>query len=344
MIEETVFSNKTLIKIVKEKYNIVVNDIKKLDRGSANIFSLNNSTYILKEFQSKYSADEIKKEIAVINHLKKDKQLVPEYIATQTGKYSFKYKKKIIILQKFINGYTIDSNNGDYEQIIESARELGKMVNSLERLNYKLPYNDVSSWYKIEKLNKSIEKNRELIKNVTGKYKDKIIKDLDDKISMLEYVRDNLNFNEMKNLTIKNTHGDYSVLQFIYFNSKIKSVIDFVSACKMPIVWEVIRSYSYIDINAKDGKIDIENLVNYVKEFMKYVKLNKYDIKYMPYLYLIQLLNSDYGYKQYIADNSKQSLLEFAFFRTNLCKHLFENAELIANELEKYIVANIDEN
>ena len=53
----------------------------------------------------------------------------------------------------------------------------------------------------------------------------------------------------------------------------------------------------------------------------------------MPYLYLVQLLASTFGYKQYIADNSKKSLLEFAYFRTSLCKYLFENAEKISNIL-----------
>ena len=32
-------------------------------------------------------------------------------------------------------------------------------------------------------------------------------------------------------------------------------------------------------------------------------KLNKYDYKFMSYLYLVQLLASKFGYKQYITDN-----------------------------------------
>ena len=50
----------------------------------------------------------------------------------------------------------------------------------------------------------------------------------------------------------KNTHGDFNVLQLIYKNNHINSVIDFVSACNMPVVWELIRSYSYIDKNVKE--------------------------------------------------------------------------------------------
>ena len=83
---------------------------------------------------------------------------------------------------------------------------------------------------------------------------------------MLKYVRDNLDFRDMDKLTVMNTHGDYSVLQFIYKEEKINAIIDFVSACKMPIVWEIIRSYSYIDPLAKEGKIDINNLVKYVEK------------------------------------------------------------------------------
>ena len=149
----------------------------------------------------------------------------------------------------------------------------------------------------------------------------------------MKYVRDNFDFSDMSKLTVMNTHGDYSVLQFIYEDGKINAIIDFVSDCRMPIVWEIIRSYSYIDPKAKEGKIDIDNLVQYVKTFTNYVKLNEYDFKFMSYLYLVQLLASTFGYKQYIADNSKTSLLDFAFFRTRLCKYLFENAEKITKTL-----------
>jgi len=172
---------------------------------------------------------------------------------------------------------------------------------------------------------------------VEGKYKDRITKDLNDKIMMLEKIRDNYNFNDIDKLTCLNTHGDYNVLQFIYKEEKINAIIDFVSACKMPIVWEVIRSYTYIDKACKDGEINIDNLKDYVEEFNEYIKLNEYDFKYLSVLYLIQILNSDYGYKQYINDNSKTELLEFGFFRTNLCRNLYENN----SKIEKMLIKNI---
>lgn len=340
MIEETVFTSEKIIEVVKNIYNIDVYQVEKLNRGSANLYSLNENKYIFKEFQTKYTKEEIDKEIIIINHLKEDDIPVPEYVKTISGEYSFVYENRIVIMQKFIDGYTMESNTGNYDQILESAEYLGKIIKSLETLKIELPSNDVSSWYSKETINESIEKQQKLLQKISADTYPQIYRDLTDKIFMLKYVRDNLDFRDMDKLTVMNTHGDYSVLQFMYKDGKINAIIDFVSACKMPIVWEVIRSYSYIDPKAKKGKIDIDNLVQYVKRFTNYVELNKHDFKFMSYLYLVQLLGSTFGYKQYIADNSKTSLLNFAFFRTSLCKYLFENAEKITNVLMEELLNN----
>lgn len=338
MIEETVFSKEELVEVIKKEYNIDVFHVEKLNRGSANLYSLNKNKYVLKEFQSKYTKEEINKEIIVINHLKKDGVSVPEYIPTLNNEYSFVYKNKIVIMQKYIRGYVMESNSADYNQIIESAENLGKIVKSLSTLKIELPTNDVSSWYSDETILESIEKQKKLLQKISIEEYPQIYKDLTYKISILESIKNNLDFSEMPNLTIMNTHGDYSVLQFIYEKGKISTIIDFVSACKMPVVWEVIRSYSYIDPKAINGELNINNLIDYVKKFTEYVSLNEYDFKYMAQLYLIQLLTSTFGYKQYIEDNSKQNLLNFAFFRTKLCKYLYENSEKIARVLKESLL------
>ena len=92
----------------------------------------------------------------------------------------------------------------------------------------------------------------------------------------------------------------------------------------MLVVWEIIRFYSYIDSKTKEGKIDIDDLVEYVRTFTCYVKLNKYYCKFMSYLYLVQLLASKFGYKQYITYNSKTNLLDFALFKQNCVNSYFK--------------------
>lgn len=339
MLEKSVFINKKeIINFVKEKYRINVTNIKIIDRGSANIYSLNGDEYILKEFQSKYTKEEIEKEITIINHLKKDSIKVPSYIKTINDTYYSLYKNKVIIIQKFIEGYTLDINEGNYEQTIECAKVYGMIVESLENLDILLPLNDLS--FSKENLTKGIEKHQKLLELINDKDAEetlKIKRDLEEKINMIKNISKENIFIDTKKLTIKNTHGDFNILQFIYKNNHINSVIDFVSACRMPVVWELIRSYSYIDKDVKNGIFNLDTFNDYIKEFNKYVKLNEYDLKYMSYIYLIQLLSSTYGYKEYINNNENIELLEFAYFRTNICKYLFNNAEKISNRLLKSI-------
>lgn len=337
MIEKTVFENlEEIINFVKEIYGIKITNVKKIDKGSANIYSLNNDKYILKEFQSKYTQKEIKKEIVVINHLKKKGIQVPTYVKTLNEEYSCVYKGKIMIIQEFIAGETLNNNDGTYEQTMECAEIYGKIVLALEDLPMKLPSSDISTWYSQESFETSIKKHKELISMLddTNETDAKIKNDIEEKLKMINVIKDTLDFYEMNNMTIKNTHGDYNLLQFIYKNGKVAAVIDFVSACQMPIVWELIRSYSYIDSEAKNGKFNLDNFTKYVKTFNKFVKLNKYDLKYMSYIYLIQILNSTFGYKQYIYDHSKIDLLKFGCLRTNICRYLFNNAQVISNKLD----------
>ena len=322
-----------LINFVKKSYNLDIHSVEKLNRGSANIYLLNKNEYILKEFQEKYSKDDIEKEITIINHLSNFKIKVPEYIKTKKDTYYDIYKEKVIIIQRYIEGYTLDNNKGNYEQTIECAEYYGKLVNALKTLPIKLPDANLSGWYNKDTFDISIKKHKDLLPMLgNNEIDEKIRKDILEKIEILEDIK-TYNFDEMKYLTVSNTLGDYSVQQFIYKDGKINAIIDFVSASKMPICWEIIRSYSYIDIDAKDGYFNLDTFIQYVKTVNKYIKLNKYDLKYMAYLYLIQILNSTYGYKEYISDHSKTNMLDFGCFRTNICRYLYKNAEIIKDRL-----------
>lgn len=176
---------------------------------------------------------------------------MPEYIKTKKDTFDDEYKEKTIIIQKYIDGYTLESNEGNYEQTIECAEYYGRIVDALKTLLMELPDSDLSSWYSQENFDVSIKKHEDLLPMLDkNKERDKKIKnDILEKIEMIKEVRLN-DFEQMKNLTVLNTHGDYNVLQFIYKDDKINAAIDFVSACKMPVVWELIRSYSYIDKDA----------------------------------------------------------------------------------------------
>lgn len=337
MIEQTKFNNEEIKKILKQKYNLNIKSIQKINRGSANIFKIEtkDEKYILKEFQSKYNQKEIEKEVHVINHLKNKNLPAPEYLKNVDGTFMFVHQGNTCIIEKYIEGNTIEKNTGNIKKLKESAKYLALIIKGLEDYPYDDLWNcNLDKYSDKETFSQSIQKYNQIIERSKGdKYEDIITKDLTDKIEMIKtiLIKD---LTQIKNVTVKATHGDYNVLQFIYEKEHIKAVIDFASAAKLPVVWEIIRSYSYLDKEAKNGKINIANLVSYTKEYLKYEFLNEYDLKYMPYICLPQLLNSTYGYKQYL-QNQSEELLKFGIERTNYCRTLFKDSDEISQKLLK---------
>ena len=146
MIEKTVFSDDEIVAQIKSNYNIITKDIEHEDRGSANIFYITddeNKKYVFKEFESRCKEEKILKEAQIVDFLKSKNISVPEYVKTVDNKYYFKYKNRIVILMKYITGYTKKPNTGSYEQVIECANLHGRVLKALE--NYeKLEQSDVT--------------------------------------------------------------------------------------------------------------------------------------------------------------------------------------------------------
>ena len=340
MREESVFSKEEIIKKVLELYDIKINKIERINKGTANIFKLysNENNYILKEFQSKYNEENVKKEIMAIEYLKKNSKIpLPNYIRSINGNYHFLHNEKVVVLQEFIDGIVHNKNEGDYEELIESAHYLGEIIKHLEGININDSVN-IKDWYSNEEINKANKKYDKILEETKySKIDNKIREDILFKKELLKDIKEKIDYNEINKITHKVSHGDYSSLQFIYNdNKKIKAIIDFIKVKRLPIVWEIARSYSYIDKKAINGNIDVKNLVDYTKEVSKSITLNKYDLKYLPYVYLIQLARSTFGYEEYYMDvKNKEELLEFAFYRTNICRELYEKSEVISKELLK---------
>lgn len=340
-IQKTNLNDEKIIDIMAKNYGIEVLDIVKVDRGTSNIFVINtyNKKFILKEFISKRKKDTIIKETHIINFLEEKNINVPKYLKTINGEFWIENEGRIIIVQEFIEGYTIENNTGDYNKVIQCATVLGKLTNAL------IDYPELSDEGIIEKnfskssIRAAIQKMEYLKCNLNqdNVFKKQIEKDIILRLEILRNIEKSFDFNVVKNMTMLNSHGDFCSQQLIYNNSEEPVVIDFEKAKKLPIVWEVIRSYSYIDENVKDGNININILVDYFKEFAKYIKLSRYDLKYAVDIYLLQLTGSTYGYKEYNDDYSQEELLDFAFFRTKLCKNLYDNRETIRLQLLKNV-------
>ncbi len=325
MIEKRLLNKTKIRKLFRDEYSLNAKNIELVSSGSAEIYKIDNE-YILKLFQSKYTKKEILKEVKVINYLKKKNIPVPTYVKTNKNDYVVKIENRFLIVQYYIDGKTKDKFEGTIDEIKECGYLHGLIVKSL--LGYKNVQIDKMDWYNKKE---NIAKIKKIIKMGNNKL---IKEDLNKKISMIENL--NYDFKDIDKITFYTSHGDFSYLQFIYDNDGVKAIIDFIKVKKLPIVWEIIRSFTYMDKDAKKGIINVDNLVLYVKEFMKLVPLSKTDLEYMPYIYVCQLLRSTYGYKEYYLNKNKEAL-QFAHFRINLCEYLYKNAEMISKKLGELV-------
>lgn len=89
----------------------------------------------------------------------------------------------------------------------------------------------------------------------------------------------------------------------------------------------------------KTASVDIPAFCDYVLEYMKYAPLTEVDLRAMPYVYLFQLARSKYGYSQYLnsSGDDPEKLLQFAFWRTDMCREIEANAEKIVKSLIELI-------
>ncbi|MBO4405631.1 MAG: hypothetical protein J5821_02770, partial [Alphaproteobacteria bacterium] len=246
---------------------------------------------------------------------------------------------KLCTLQKYIDGITYHKFELPNDLLYDSARVLANINIAMEELPIQLPLGFDNNWFFEWSADLEIEKYNKLLTrlNRDDEFFNKIAKDFEIKCKLLSLF-DSTAF-PFASLTSENTHGDYNVLQLIFSRNGVKAVIDFSSCAKIPICWELIRSYSLSSEECRYGIIDIKKFFDYIKEYLIIRKINKLDLELMPYFYLFTLLRSSFGYKGYIEKKSKGLLadpmdkktLEFAFWRTEMCKWLLENA----NHFEK---------
>ena len=330
MIEQTLFTDLEIKDIINYYYDIKVKSIKKIDKGSGNLFIIcgEKQDFILKEFQSSYNKQDIEREYNLIKCLNADNTY--EYILTKDKECCFLHKDKVCVLLKYIKGKEYTNNTLDIKTLKKVATLHAEIT---KKLNIKREFDTFEIFCTNEKINKNKAYMLDKInQSTTSKTEENIINDYKVKINIinsldLDKIFDFLN----KNIKTINCHGDYSVQQLIFDKEKIY-VLDFASFRKLPISWEIIRSYSYGDESCKNGEIDIDNLIEYIESFTEIYKLSLEEIVCMPIIYLLQLLSSNYGYKQYF--NSKLTdLLNFANFRTRLCENIFKNLQYLENAL-----------
>ena len=307
--------------VLKAQYGLTVKSMRKSSIGAGS-----DTWFVYCEegdFVLKYPA------VSDINHPEREPQLceflnnhgipVCSFLKNHSGNYfSEDSQGRKFTLQKLIRGTTPDWNTASDAILEESAELLGK-IHSILKDYPSLPVGIGEDFFKHMTPKRAAESYQRSLVIAQSRNDSQIEKDLKRRISFIEQFPD-MSF-DLQKLTVRNTHGDYFISQFICDNGHLKAVIDWTTACVHPVIWEIMRSYVYSSPKCIDGKIDSDELQRYVEAYCRYGTLNEYDMKNLLALFYYQIAVCDY-YGQYYAStaDNRDIYLRQAVFSTKLLK------------------------
>lgn len=339
-LERSVLTDVIISDLLKKNYGISVVSVQKLELGSANCYRISDGDryYFLKEFQSSFLDIKIIQEANLLNYLSTTDIPTTRFYKTIDNEFVIHYQNHVICVEEYIEGQTYGYDGLPSHLLSQAGRMLGKLHASLK--DYPLPLDMSDKYLASFSAGNMIAQYDTLIDIAKSKSHDenavRIIDDLQYKkrlaIRCEEYIK------YYNGVTYCSTHGDYQGCQLIFDGKEVKAVIDFSSACTLPVTWEIMRSFVQSSKQCRNSaSVDIDAFCSYVREYIKFFKLKKTDMISMPYVYLFQLARSKYGYTQYLNSDSpdRESLLQFAFWRTQICREIERKAEAISNELLK---------
>lgn len=317
---------KPISDLVKSQYGIEVTNVKTMTTG------VGGDTFLLEDSQNRFvfklaDSNEMNRpeaEPEICSFLLQKGIQVSDFIPNKAGEFVVKTSDgRCGHLQKFVSGRTFAMNSAPDWFMEQSAFLLGRIHSAL--CDYPVLPDGIGREFfcYMTKENAKQSYQHSLVRALEEKNIE-VIRDLEFRIRLIE------NFPEMdfdlSRLTFRNTHGDYTVNQIICDAGEIKAVIDWTSACRHPVVWEVTRSFFYADVSCGNASFDEKKYREYVRRYESIQPLTAYDKENLLRLYFYQLAVCDY-YGQYFAagEEKKEEFLEQAVFATKVLMNLKEH-------------------
>lgn len=241
-------------------------------------------------------------EIAVCETLLKQGIPACRFIPNKQGKIlSSDETGRRFTVQDFYEGTTYDYNEVPCNMQKESAHMLAKIHHAMKNMDG-IPVGIGVDFFKYRK--------PEYMKGAYDAILQQAVTNRD--VDIAQAIRSNMRIIEtmpkyefdIHRFTCGNTHGDYMISQLIWKDEKINGVIDWTCACKHPYIWEIVRSYLFMAPEVKQGEINIEALIDYIKNYLKQGSLNAYDIENAGNLFYYFLAVCNF-YGQYYDSLSK---------------------------------------
>lgn len=251
------------------------------------------------------------------------KQGIPacDFLKNGAGDYfSRDANGRIFTVQKRFSGRTPEWNSASETLLLESAELLGRIHRVLQAYPA-LPEGIGSGFFVHMTPQRALTSYRHSLATAVRSGDDAIAADLEWRIECM--ARFPAWQFDLRRLTLRNTHGDYFISQFLCENGHLTAVIDWTTACVHPAIWEVMRSFVYGAACCASGEIDAALLERYIAAYCRYGALNDYDRENLCRLYFYQIAVCDYYGQYYASDAANREIyLKQAQLATKLLKNM----------------------
>ena len=265
--------------IIENNFNLRVCDIQLLDKHfGTELYSIITDVgkYIVKVLP--LYMENVKNEGELAEYLYNHGVKVARFLKSKDDAYVVKTLEFQFTIQQFIEGESLSVNTAPDWFISKSAEFLGQtalLLKDYEGLSLRFG----KDFFAVKTVSRKLWLyKKELIKAKMAKDTD-TIPIWEEQIRHLKKIS-KLHIDTQK-LTYANSHGDYHIGQAIIHNNDF-TVVDWSSACRLPICLDVITSYVFSSPTCATGEIDADGLKKYIRQFTEKFPLTEYDIKAMP--------------------------------------------------------------
>jgi len=317
--------------IIENNYNLKVSDIQLLDKHFGTelyLISTDVGKYIVKVLP--LHMENVKNEGELTEYLYNHGLKVARFMKSKEDAYVVKTPEFQFTIQQFIEGESLSVNTAPDWFISKSVDFLGQAALLLKDYEA-LPLRFGKDFFSTNIVRRKIwQYKKELAKAKKAKDLD-IIPVWEEQIRHLKKIS-KIHI-DTKKLTYANSHGDYHIGQAIIHNNDF-TVVDWSSACRLPICLDVITSYVFSSPTCAEGKIDVDGLKKYIWQFTEKFPLTEYDIKSMPYVLYFWHCMCNYRPDE-LAD-IPDSYKAIAKLINNFLNWLYDNVEELSKELLKH--------
>ncbi|MBE6953564.1 MAG: aminoglycoside phosphotransferase family protein [Ruminococcaceae bacterium] len=316
--------------LIERSYPLHVTQIQLFDRHfGTEIYALTADTgkYLVKALP--LSFDDVYREGPITEFLAARGLRVARLLKNKNGDFVTAATTYRFTVQEFIEGKTLPVSSAPDWFLEASAAFLGQTVRALREYE-PLPLRFGESFFAPENARRRLRQyEREfVVARDAGRTEE--IPFWEEQICHLGRISE---FHiQTDRLTYANSHGDYHIGQAIVQDRSL-TVVDWSSACRLPLCFEVATSYVFASPSCADGAVDAAGLRRYIRTFEKYVPLTAYDVQMMPYVLYFWHTMCNYRPDEYatLADSYRP----IARLTRALLNDLFHRADALANELSE---------